>query len=171
MTLFLISRAVHVLLAAIWFGAVVANIFFFVPAVQEAKAAGGQVMAILMRRDYATFLTAISGVVALSGFYLYYHLTQGFDPTASASMPARVIGTGAVAGLIASVVGPMFVGRAIKKVSAIMAEAGPMADGAAKAALLQQAGALQASSILWSKITLALMTVALVTMSIGHYVG
>jgi len=171
MTLFLISRILHVLLAAIWFGAVVANVFFFIPAVQEAKAAGGQVMGILMRRGYVTFLTAISGVVTLTGFYLYYHLTQGFDPIASASMPARVFGTGAIAGLIASITGPVFVGRAVKRVAAIMAKAGPMAESAEKSALLQQAGALQASSIRWSKITLALMTVALITMSIGHYVG
>lgn len=171
MMLFLISRAVHVLLAAIWFGAVFANVFFLLPAVQDSKAAGGQVMGALMRRGYATFLTAISGVVTLTGFYLYYHLTQGFDPIASASMPARVFGTGAVAGLIASITGPVFVGRPIKSVAAIMGKAGPMPEGTGKAALLQQAGALQASSKLWAKITLALMTVALITMSVGHYVG
>jgi len=73
--------------------------------------------------------------------------------------------------VLASVFGPMFVNRPIKRVAAIMAKAGPMADGAEKSALLQQSAALQASSILWSQITLVLMTIALVTMSIGHYFG
>jgi hypothetical protein len=171
MMAFLIIRALHVLLAATWFGAVVVNVMFLTQAVQESKAAGGQVMGALMRRGYVKFLTAISGIVTLTGFYLFSKLTLGFDPTASAAMQARVIGSGAVAGLIAAIVGPVFVGRPIKKVSALMAKAGAMADGAEKAALLQQAGALQASSIMWSKITLALMTIALVTMSIGHYIG
>lgn len=170
MTLFLISRALHVLLAAIWFGALVVNIFFFVPAVQESKAAGGQVMGALMRRGYSTFLTAISGAVVLTGLYLF-HLTQGIDPIVMGSMSGRVFGVGALAGLIAAIIGPVLVGRPIKRVTAIMAKAGPMADGADKSALLQQAGALQASSILWSKITLALITVALITMSISRYVG
>lgn len=169
MMLFLTLRVLHVLLAAIWFGAIVANVFFLTPSVMEAKSGGGQVMAGMMRRGYVTFLTAISGIVTLTGFYLYYKFTLGFDPIASAAMPARIVGTGAVAGLLASVFGPMFVSRPIKRVAAIMAKAGPMADGAEKSALLQQSAALQASSILWSKITLVLMTIALVTMSIGHY--
>ncbi|MEI6245354.1 MAG: hypothetical protein WCQ64_09930 [Acidobacteriota bacterium] len=170
MMLFLTLRVMHVLLAAIWFGAIVANVFFLTPSVMEAKS-GGQVMAGMMRRGYVTFLTAISGIVTLTGFYLYYKFTLGFDPIASAAMPARIVGTGAVAGLLASVFGPMFVNRPIKRVAAIMAKAGPMADGAEKSALLQQSAALQASSILWSQITLVLMTIALVTMSIGHYFG
>lgn len=171
MMLFLSVRALHVLLAAIWFGATVANIFFLTPSIIEAKASGGQVMAGIMRRGYATFLTAISGIVTLSGLYLYYKFTLGFDPIASAAMPARIVGTGAVAGLIASITGPMFVSRPIKRVGAIMAKAGSMADGAEKSALLQQSAALQSSSIMWSKITLVLMTIALVTMSVGHFIS
>ena len=88
--MFLTMRAAHVLLAAIWFGAVTANVFFVIPAIQEAKSAGGQVMGILTRRGYITFLQAVSGIVTLTGFYLYYHLTQGFNPIVSGSMPARV---------------------------------------------------------------------------------
>jgi uncharacterized membrane protein len=171
MSLFLVTRVLHVLLATIWFGAVAVNVFFLVPAVEDAKAAGGQVMGGMIRRGYITFLTAISGIVTLTGFYLYYHLTQGFDPIASASMPARVFGVGAVAGLIASVVGPMFVARRVKRVAAIMAKAGSMPEGAEKSALVLEADALRVKSKLWAKITLALMTIALVTMSIGHYVG
>lgn len=168
---FVFTRTLHIVLAAIWFGAVVVNIFFLTPSVRETKAAGGQVMSAMMGRGYVTFLQAISGIVTLTGFYLYWKLTLGFDPAASGSMPARVIGVGVITGFIASIVGPLFVGRSIKSVSRIMAKAAPLADGAEKSALLQQAGALQAKSILWSKIVLVLMTISLITMSIGHYVG
>ena len=99
--MFLTMRAAHVLLAAIWFGAVTANVFFVIPAIQEAKSAGGQVMGILTRRGYITFLQAVSGIVTLTGFYLYYHLTQGFNPIVSGSMPARVFGAGGVAAVAA----------------------------------------------------------------------
>ena len=169
--MFLTMRAAHVLLAAIWFGAVTANVFFVIPAIQEAKGAGGQVMGILTRRGYITFLQAVSGIVTLTGFYLYYHLTQGFDPIVSGSMPARVFGAGGVAGFIASFVGPMFVGRNMKKIGQLMTKASPMADGPEKGALLAQVEGLRAQAGLWSKITLALMTIALLTMSVGHYIG
>lgn len=169
--MFLTMRAAHVLLAAIWFGAVTANAFFVIPALQEARAAGGQMMTILTRRGYITFLQAVSGIVTLTGVYLYYHLTQGFDPVASASMPARVFGAGGVAGLIASFVGPMFVGRNLKKIGALMARASSMADGPEQGALIAQVAGLSAQAHRWSQITLALMTIALLTMSVGHYVG
>ena len=47
----------------------------------------------------------------------------------------------------------------------------PMPDGPEKGALLAQVEGLRAQAGLWSKITLALMTIALLTMSVGHYVG
>lgn len=169
---FVFTRTLHIVLAAIWFGAVFVNVFFLTPSVLEAKAAGGQVMGGLMRRGYVVFQTAISGVVALTGFYMYWkYTTLGFDPAASGAMLARVIGVGVITGFVAAVVGPMFVGRSMKRVAAIMAQVGPMADGAAKSALLQESAALQAKGILWSKIVLVLMTISLITMSIGHYVG
>ena len=169
---FVFTRTLHILLAAIWFGAIFVNVFFLTPSVLDAEAAGGQVMGSLMRRGYVMFLTAISGVVALTGFYMYWqYTTLGFDPVASGAMPARVIGVGVIAGFIASVAGPIFVGRSMKRVAAIMATVGPMADGAEKSALLQESAGLQAKGILWSKITMVLMTIALITMSLGHNVG
>jgi hypothetical protein len=85
-------------------------------------------------------------------------------------MQGRVFGTGALSGILAAVLGSS-VGRKAKKVMAIMQQAGSMPDGAQKAALFQQAGALQKSMAATGRITIVLMIIALVTMSVGHYVG
>lgn len=170
MTTFLIIRVLHVLLAAVWVGAVFAATFFFLPAIQDAKAAGGQVMIGVQKRGMTMFIPAIAGLVTLTGMYLYYRFTGGFDPVISGSMAGRVFGTGGIAGILAAIIGSG-VGRKGKKAVAIMQQAGPMPDGPGKAALMQQAAALQRKMATSSKITLVLMAIALVCMSVGHYVG
>ncbi len=169
MTTFLIVRVLHILLAAVWIGAVFAATFFFLPAIQEAKAAGGQVMHGVQKRGMLMFIPSMAGLVTLSGLYLYYHFTSGFDPVISGSMAGRVFGIGGIAGILAAIIGSG-VGRKARKVVALMQQAGPMPDGPGKATLMQQAAALQQSMATSSKITLVLMAIALICMSVGHYV-
>ncbi|MCE9619157.1 MAG: hypothetical protein K8R92_04540 [Planctomycetes bacterium] len=170
MTMFLVLRVLHILLAAVWVGATVSTTFFFVPAIKEAQAAGGQVMGNVMKRGYSMVMTSIAGLVMLTGLYLYHHYTQGFDPIISGSMGGRVFGTGGLAGILATVIASG-IGRKARKAVALMQQAGPMPAGAEKSALMQQAAALQGSMATANKITLVLMVIAVVTMSVGHYVG
>jgi len=169
MTTFLILRVLHILLAAIWVGAVFAVTFFFLPSIQAAKAAGGQVMSGVQKRGFVMVMPSLAGLVTLSGFYLYYKFTSGFDPVVSGSMAGRVFGAGGVAGLLAAVIGSG-VGRKAKKAVAAMQKAGPMPEGPEKTALMQQALALQRSMGTSNMITFVLMVIALICMSIGHYV-
>jgi len=55
--IFLLIRVSHILLAAVWLGAVVYTAVFVMPAVAESGPAGGQVMDATARRG----LTPISG--------------------------------------------------------------------------------------------------------------
>jgi hypothetical protein len=170
MNLFLTIRVLHILLAATWFGAAVAMIFFVVPAIKEAKGAGGAVMAGVARRKYHAVMQGVAGLTVLTGFYLYYRFTNHFDPEMSRSMGGRVFGTGGVAGILALVIGASIVGRTMGKIGATMAKAAAMPDGAEKAALMASVGPMQARAEMFGKIVILLMVVAIVAMSIGHYV-
>jgi hypothetical protein len=170
MNLFLVIRVLHILLAATWFGAAVAMIFFVVPAIKEAKGAGGAVMAGVMRRKYPMIMQSIAGLTVLSGFYLYYRFTGGFDPTLSGSMGGRVFGTGGIAGILALLIGAIVVGRTMGKIGETMAKASTLPDGPDKAALVASVAPLQARAEMFGKLVIVLMIVAIVAMSIGHYV-
>lgn len=170
MTLFLTIRVLHILLAAIWFGAAVVMMFFVIPAIKDAKAAGGAVMAGVQNRKYPAIMQAIAGTTVLTGMYLYWRFTSGFDPTLSASMAGRVFGTGAAAGILALVIGASVVGGAMKKIGTTMAKAGAMPDGPEKLALVASVAPLQARAEFFGKLVIVLMLIAFVTMSIGHYV-
>jgi len=170
MNLFLTIRVLHILLAATWFGAAVAMIFFVVPAIKEAKGAGGAVMAGVARRKYHVVMQSVAGLTVLTGFYLYYRFTNHFDPEMSASMGGRVFGTGGVAGILALVIGASVVGRTMGKIGETMARAATLQDGPEKAALIASVGPMQARAEMFGKLVIVLMVVAIVAMSIGHYV-
>jgi hypothetical protein len=170
MTPFLAIRVLHILLAATWFGAAVAMLLFVVPAVKEAKGAGGAVMAGLDRRKYHVFMQVVAGLTVLTGFDLYRRFTQGFDHEISASMAGRVFGTGGIAGILALVIGASVVGRTMKKIADTMIKAAALPDGPEKAALVASVGPMQARAGMFGKLVLLLMVVAIVAMSIGHYV-
>jgi hypothetical protein len=170
MSLFLAVRVLHILLAATWFGAAVAMMFFVIPAIKEAKGAGGAVMAGVQKRKYPMIMQAIAGLTVLTGFYLYYRFTQGFDPEISRSMGGRVFGTGGIAGILSLVIGASVVGRTMAKIGETMAKAATLPDGAEKAALMASVGPLQARAEMFGKLVLVLMVIAIVAMSVGHYV-
>ena len=125
MTTFLVFRVVHILLAAIWVGFTAATTFYFVPAIKDARAAGSQVMAGVMKRGFSTMLSSIAGIVMLTGIYLYQRVTNNFDPVVSGSMMGRVFGIGGAAGIVATILGSM-VGARARKLTKIMAQAWPM---------------------------------------------
>ena len=113
------------------------------PAMKAAGPEGGKVGEQLVRRGFPQFAASVSGLTVVTGFYLYWVLTSGFDPALSGSMKGRVYGAGAVLGLIAAILAGAVVGKSMKRAVALMKEAGAEADAARRAPLLEKAGQLR----------------------------
>ena len=168
--LFLGMRVVHVLLAAVWIGSAVFMMFMLMPAINATGPSGGQVMVALNRKGMPAFFGAISGITVLTGFYLYWRFTGGFDPGVSASTSGMVYGVGGVCGLLAAIIGGSVVGRGSKKIVELMLKAGPMPDGAEKRVLFEEAEALKSRITTAGALVIVLQVVAAGLMAIGHYV-
>lgn len=167
--LFLVLRAAHVLIGAIWIGAVAFTTFFLMPSLAEAGPAAGPVMGALMRRKIHVFMASLGGTTVLTGFYLYYRFTGGFDPTLAGSRGARVFGTGGLAGLIALIVGGAVVSRHAKKMGELGARIASAPESERGALAAQMAAARQGAQTA-SRIVVALQVIAIVLMALGHYV-
>jgi hypothetical protein len=115
-------------------------------------------------------MAALGGITVLSGFYLYWRFTGGFDPAVSRSNAGMAFGVGGVAGLLALIIGGSVVGRSSKKVVEIMERAAGMADGPEKGALMQQAGVLRQRLSSAGMAVVVLQVIALALMAIGHYI-
>ena len=167
--LFLTLRVVHVLLAAIWVGATVFTSLLLMPAVADAGPAGGQIMISLNRKGITAFFGSMGGLTLLTGIYLYWRFTGGFDPEISRSRAGMAFGVGGVAGLLATIIGGAVVGRSANKLVGVMERAATAAD-AQKAASMQEAGVLRQRMTTFGTLVLLLQVIALVLMAIGHYI-
>jgi hypothetical protein len=168
--LFLILRPAHVLLAAVWIGSTIFMSYLLMPAIDADPPTGGRVMMTLNRNGLVTFFGAIGGVTVLTGLYLYWRFTGGFDPEVSRSHAGMAFGIGGLAGILAAVIGGSVVGRTSKQLMSIMEQAARLPDGPEKGTLLKPAAALRQRMASAGHIVVALQVVALVLMAVAHYI-
>jgi hypothetical protein len=140
------------------------------PAVDAAGPSGGQVMMRINRRGLTTYMSVLGATTLLTGLYLFWRFTGGFDPGVATTHAGLAFGVGGTAGILAGVIGGAVVGRNAKKVAALAGRASQMAEGAEKGSIVQQVAALHRRMETGSRIVILLQAVALVLMAVGHYV-
>jgi uncharacterized membrane protein len=168
--LFLTVRLLHILLAALWLGGMAFIVFFGMPAHAKVGTATAPLMGAMARRDVNAFMNAVGGLTVVGGFWLYWHLTGGFQPALSRTMAARVFGTGGLAGLIALIIGGAVVSRSGKKMGDLGAKALALPDGPERTRLLAESAAAGRRATTWAFAMLVLQIIALSLMAVGHYV-
>jgi len=168
--MFLVLRAAHVLCAAVWIGSTFYIALLLSPAVEDAGPAGGQIMMGLDRRGLHRYMAIVSMTTIVSGVYLLWRFTGGFDPGVIATHAGIVFGVGGSSGLLAGIIGATVVGRSGSQVMAIMKEAAGTPDGAARSALMQRAEGLRRRIKGGTRMIMVLQAIALMLMAVGHYV-
>jgi uncharacterized membrane protein len=168
--LYLLMRVSHIVLGAVWVGAIFLAAFFLMPAVAEAGPDGAKVMAGIIRRKYMTLVPIIAGVTVLSGLLLYWKYTAGFDPAISRSPGAMVFGAGGIIAILAYGLGVHVMRGNMIKAGALTAKAGGLPDGAEKAALMAEAMARRKTAMRVGPIVAVMLLVTAALMALGHRV-
>ena len=166
---FLSIRAAHVLMAALWMGATVFSSALVLPAVDAAGPAGAQLMTRLNRRGFEIYMSVIGTTTLVTGLYLLWRFTGGFDASVVATHAGVAFGVGGGAGILAGVIGGAVVGRSAAKLSQLSNRT-TIADDHVHRALLADIATLKRRIRVGSRVVIGLQTTALVFMSIGHYV-
>lgn len=166
---YVVLRVLHILVAALWVGAAGLLAMVVMPAVGDAGAAGGPFLASLHRRKLHVFMAASALLTVLSGIWLYWVLTTGFDPAIVWSRGGMAFGIGGLCGLLALIVGGGIIGPGFARLAAWTEQTDAMPD-AQRDAHVQRLEAIRRRTLLASKCALALIVVALVLMASGHYV-
>jgi hypothetical protein len=168
--LFLTLRVFHVLLAASWLGATVFMSLILMPAINSAGSAGDQITVGLGRKGITPFFGALGGLTVVTGIYLFWHFTGGFDPEISGSHAGIAYSIGGAAGLLAVILGGSVIGRSSKRVVAVIEQVATLPDGTQKSALLQEAAGLRQRMSSFGMIVLTLQVIALALMAVAHYI-
>jgi len=166
--LLILLRVVHIGLGVFWAGAVFFTAFFLAPALADAGPDGAKVAAGLMRRRLFETLPIVAILTILSGLWLYWRASVGFQPAYMRSSVGMTYGIGAASAIIALALGFAIVRPA-------MAKAMQLTQSAASAAPAErdaQLAAAQAARVRGAKATQVvtiLIGIAVVAMAIGRY--
>lgn len=170
-TVMVLLRVVHIVSGVFWVGAALMLVGFLMPAVRDLGPKGGPFMAHLTQeRKLPLWIMAASILTVLSGFGLYWRLSNGFSSEWMHSGAGRVFGIGGALAIVSLVVGMLVNSPTAKRLGALSAAlqgAGgpPSPEQAAELARLQRR--LYLASIE----SAVLLTLATAAMACARYVG
>ncbi|HEY7568968.1 MAG TPA: hypothetical protein VH762_15420 [Gemmatimonadaceae bacterium] len=166
--LLIILRLVHIGLGVFWVGTMVFNAFFLMPSMLEAGPDGMKVAAGLARRRFLDVMPPVAGLTILSGLWLYWKASVGFQPAYMRSSVGMTYGIGSLAALIAFALGIAIMRPSMLKAAAL-SQAAASAAPEDRTAKLAQAGALRQRGAETGKFIAVLLIIAVATMAVGRY--
>jgi hypothetical protein len=165
----IVARLIHIVLGVFWVGTIITNAVFLVPAVRDAGPEGAKVVAALMRRRFVDILPRAGGLTILSGLYLYWRTSVGFDAAYMRSPKGITYGLGAIVAMTALGLGVRILRPAMLNAAAL-SEAASTAPADKRDAQLAEAQALRMRAARLGEIIAVMLTFTAVTMAIGRYV-
>jgi uncharacterized membrane protein len=156
----LVMRVLHIAMGVFWAGTMMFNAAFLMPAVRDAGPDGAKVAAALARRRFMDIMPWIAALTIVSGVWLYWFDSVGFRPPFMRSRMGISLGVGALAALIAFVLG---VGAMRPAMTKAMRLGQDPSQQAAAQALRVRAGVL-------GRVISALLGIAVAAMAVARYV-
>jgi len=162
------GRVLHILFAALWVGSAAFFTLYVTPAIRATGPHGAPVMAELMRRRMGGFIAAAAMLTVLSGLWMYWVFTNGFDGSIVAHGAGLALGIGGLCGIAAAVIGGAVIGRAAERAGALSRQVAQMPEGEQREATMQSVETLQRRVATFSRLAVVLLVAALVAMALAH---
>lgn len=163
-------RTIHVVGGVLWVGSIFFFAMFILPSVKAIGPAAGPMMGQLTNaRKLPIWLVSLGTFTVVSGVWLYYIDSNGFDPVWMGSGPGRVFGLGGAFAILSYLMGITLNMPLAKKVGAMTAQFAA-AGGPPSAA---DAAKLQAMQMRLGKLVIAgftLLFLATLCMAVARYV-
>ena len=156
----LVMRVLHIATGVFWAGTLMFNAAFLIPAFRDAGPDGAKVAAALARRRFLDIMPWIAALTIVSGIWLYWFDSVGFRPPFMRSRMGISLGVGALAAVIAFILGVAVMRPAMNKAMRLGQDP---AQQAAAQALRVRAGIL-------GRVIAALLGIAVAGMAVARYI-
>lgn len=163
-SMLIIVRLLHVISGVFWAGTMMFVAFFLFPSIRDAGPEGGKVVAQLTRRRFTEIVPVIAIIAILSGLWLYWRASQGFQQPYMGSMAGMTYGTGGAAAILSLLIGLTIVRPSMKR-AAELAAGGPDETRMAEIQKLRKRAGTG------GQVVAVLLLVAVAAMAVGRYVG
>ena len=168
-TLVVILRVVHILAGCFWFGVMLLNAGFLLPATQAAGPAGGQVMRQIVHvRRLPLFLNLAVLLVLVTGAILIWWVSGGFTMSWLSSATGMSLSIGALLTLVAALLGQFVNAPTARRfgqlAAAVQASGNPPDDE-----VISEMKRLQLRLLRATQIAAILLGVATAAMAVARY--
>jgi uncharacterized membrane protein len=161
-------RLLHVVGGIIWVGSSIFSTLFLGPAMQDAGPDAAKVAAALQRRGMMTFMPLVAIATIVSGIWLYWRDSGGFNAGYMASPIGFTFGLGGVLALSVFVVGVTVGMPAMHRAGALQKTLGSLPEPE-RAACVAEIGRLQARAGGIARGASVVLLAAAVAMAIARY--
>jgi uncharacterized membrane protein len=150
----------HIAMGVFWAGTMMFNAAFLMPAFRDAGPDGAKVAAALARRRFLDIMPWIAALTIVSGIWLFWFDSVGFRPPFMRSRMGISLAVGALAAVIAFILGVAVMRPAMNKAMRLGQDP---AQQAAAQALRVRAGIL-------GRVIAALLGIAVAGMAVARYI-
>jgi uncharacterized membrane protein len=169
MALLIVARLLHVLLGVFWAGTLIFTAFFLVPAIAEAGPDGAKVMAGVQRRRFMDVMPVVALLTILSGLWLYWKISGGFDHHWMHTPTGLAYGIGGLLAIVAFGIGIGVMRPAMKRVGGLAAGAAQEPDPATRERMMGDVARLRHRSAMAGKAVAVLLVIATALMGVARY--
>jgi len=165
----ILLRVVHVLGGVFWAGAILFVVLFLEPAVRDAGPDGAKVMAALQRRRFLDVIPAVAALTIVSGLWLYWRLSGGFNSAWVTSHFGAALGLGGVLSIVAFGIGVGIMRPAALRAGALAQQLAKSPEGANRDAQLVVVQRLRQRTATVGRLVAGLLVLATALMAVARY--
>ncbi|MFN2317075.1 MAG: hypothetical protein ABR551_01090 [Gemmatimonadales bacterium] len=167
--LLVVLRLVHIVLGSVWVGIVVFNTLFLAPVIGELGPDGGKVMGALQKRGMLTFLPIISLITLLSGVWLLWKVSLGFNEHYFHTAAGHTFAGGGAMAILAYLIGIIVMRPSMLHAGTLAQGMAQVTDETERRSRQQQIQALRSRARISGQVVAALLVVSTAAMAVGRY--
>lgn len=122
-------RLLHIVLGVLWAGTLIFFATYLVPSVREVGPDGMKVMAAIQSRRFLDVMPAIAAVTILSGLWLYWRVSGGFNWAWITTPTGMALGIGGLLSITAFIIGVGVMRPATLRAGALAREMSSVPEG------------------------------------------
>jgi uncharacterized membrane protein len=166
--LHILLRLIHIVGGVFWVGATIFTAAFLLPALRDAGPDGAKVMEGVARRKFMEIMPVVAILTMLSGLWMFYRTSGGFNSAYFASRIGMGYSTGGALAIIAFLIGITVVRPSMMKATEL-AKSALQASPEEKGRIMGAAGVLRARANKAGNIVATLLVLAACAMAVARY--
>jgi uncharacterized membrane protein len=162
-------RLFHILFGMFWAGSLVFFATFLVPSVKDVGPDGAKVMAALQRRRLLDVMPVVAALTILSGLWLYWRLSAGFNTAWVTSRFGAALSLGGLLSIVAFGIGVAVMRPAALRAAALAQRLATSPEGPDRTEQLAVVQRLRQRSATAGRFVAMLLILATASMAVARY--